>query len=86
MRPQARAINAPCSGKARSSWQRYFGPQADLNLGLTTYLNGPQADQIQIDTSDAATDTIDYVAADPSGLTSTSTPTVIIQAAATTGH
>jgi hypothetical protein len=36
---------------------------------------------IQIDTSTEATDTIDYVAADENGLTSTSTRTVIIQAA-----
>jgi hypothetical protein len=37
---------------------------------------------VQIDTSAAATDTIDYVATDQSGLTSTSTRIVIIEPAA----
>jgi hypothetical protein len=36
---------------------------------------------VQIDTSTAATDTIDYVAADQNALTSTSTRTVIVEAA-----
>jgi len=42
---------------------------------------------IAIDTSQGATDTIDYVATDTDGLTATSTRTVIIEAAtlATTG-
>jgi hypothetical protein len=35
---------------------------------------------VQIDTSQVATDTIDYVATDQNGLTSTSTRTVIIEA------
>jgi hypothetical protein len=35
---------------------------------------------VQIDTSAAATDTIDYVATDQNGLTATSTRTVIIEA------
>jgi hypothetical protein len=35
---------------------------------------------VQIDTSAVATDTIDYVATDGAGLTSTSTRTVIIEA------
>ena len=35
---------------------------------------------VQIDTSTAATDTIDYVATDQNGLTSTTTRTVIIEA------
>src|SRR6185437_7071602 len=56
------------------------GPQADLNLGIQTYLNGSPMSPVQIDTSAAATDTIDYVATDQSGLTSTSTRTVLIQA------
>jgi hypothetical protein len=55
------------------------GPQADLNLGITTYLNGILTSPVQIDTSAAATDTIDYVATDQNGLTSTSTRTVIIE-------
>jgi Chaperone of endosialidase/Domain of unknown function (DUF5011) len=55
------------------------GPAADLNLGIATYLNGTLVPSITIDTSQAATDTIDYVAIDMAGLTSTSTRTVIIE-------
>ena len=47
------------------------GPQQDLNLGITTYVNGAEMSPVQIDTSTAATDTIDYVATDQNGLTST---------------
>jgi hypothetical protein len=57
------------------------GPQADLNLGIGTYVNGTSMNPVQIDTTQAATDTVQYVATDQSGLTSTSTRTVIIQAA-----
>jgi hypothetical protein len=56
------------------------GPQADLNLGITTYLNGVPMSPIQLDTSEPATDTIQYVATDSTGLTATSTRTIIIQA------
>jgi hypothetical protein len=56
------------------------GPQADLNLGITTYVNGIEMSPVQIDTSAVATDTIDYVATDQSGLVSTSTRTVMIEA------
>jgi Chaperone of endosialidase/Domain of unknown function (DUF5011) len=58
------------------------GPQADLKLGVETYVNGVEMDPVQLDTSQVATDTIDYVATDQNGLTSTSTRTVIIEAAA----
>jgi len=61
------------------------GPQADLNLGITTYLNGQLAEPLTIDTTESATDTIDYVATDQSGLAATSTRTVIIQPAANSG-
>jgi hypothetical protein len=54
--------------------------QQDLNLGITTYVNGTPMNPVQIDTSTAATDTIDYVATDQSGLTSTTTRTAIIEA------
>jgi lysophospholipase L1-like esterase len=54
------------------------GPQADLNLGITTFLNGQLVSNIVLDTSQAATDTIDYVVTDIQGLASTSTRTVII--------
>jgi hypothetical protein len=55
------------------------GPQADLNLGIKTFLNGAQVSNIVLDTTQAATDTVDYVVTDQTGLTSTSTRTVIIQ-------
>jgi hypothetical protein len=58
------------------------GPQADLNLSITTYVNGIETSPVQIDTSTVATDTIDYVATDQNGLTSTSTRTVVIEAGA----
>ncbi len=54
------------------------GPQADLNLA--TYVNGVPTNPVQLVTTEAATDTISYVATDQSGLTSTSTRTVIVQA------
>jgi hypothetical protein len=50
------------------------GPQSDFDLGITTYVNGTPMNPVQLDT-------IDYVATDSQGLTSTSTRTVIIQAA-----
>jgi Domain of unknown function (DUF5011) len=56
------------------------GPQADLNLGIKTFLNGALVSNIVIDTSAATTDTIDYVATDQTGLTATSTRTVIVEA------
>jgi len=56
------------------------GPQADLNLGITTYLNGQPETPINLDTSEPATDTIQYVATDATGVTSTSTRTVIVAA------
>jgi hypothetical protein len=57
------------------------GPTADLKLGITTYVNGTPMNPIQLDTSTEATDTIQYVGTDQTGLTSTSTRTVIIEAA-----
>jgi hypothetical protein len=59
-------------------------PQADLNLGIRLFLNGTSVNTIQVDTTQAATDTIQYVVTAPQGLTSTSTRTVIIDAAANT--
>ena len=58
------------------------GPQADLNLGSKTFLNGALVSNIVIDTTAAATDTIDYVVSDSHGLTGTSTRTVIVEPAA----
>jgi surface protein with Ig-like domain len=56
------------------------GPQADLNLGIRIFLNGALVSNIVIDTTQVATDTIDYVAIDQMGLTATSTRTVIVRA------
>jgi hypothetical protein len=58
------------------------GPQADLNLGLKYFLNGALVSDIVLDTSEVATDTIDYVASDPTGGTATSTRTILIEAQA----
>lgn len=55
------------------------GPQVDLNLDIETYVNDVATSPIAIDTSTAATDTIDYVVTDQQGLTSTSTRTVLIE-------
>jgi hypothetical protein len=57
-------------------------PVADKNLGIKTFLNGALVSDIVLDTSAVATDTIDYVVTDPTGVTATSTRTVIIQAPA----
>jgi hypothetical protein len=54
------------------------GPHADLNLGIKTFVNRLFVSNIQLDTSAAATDTIDYVVTDQNGLTSTSTRTIIV--------
>jgi hypothetical protein len=51
------------------------------DLGYKTFLNGALVSNIIIDTSQVATDTIDYVATDTWGNTATSTRTVIIEAA-----
>jgi hypothetical protein len=59
------------------------GPQADLNLGIKTFLNGTLVSTIVLDTSSQATDTIEYVASDSEGVSATSTRTVIIDPVAT---
>ena len=48
-----------------------------------TYVNGVEMSPVQIDTNVATTDTVDYVATDSTGLTSTSTRTVIIETPST---
>ena len=50
------------------------------DLGYKTFLNGALVSNIVIDTTQVATDTIDYVATDTWGNTSTSTRTIIIDA------
>jgi hypothetical protein len=49
-----------------------IGPQADLNLGFMTYLNGVLTSPLQLDTTQPATNTISYVATDD-GAAATST-------------
>jgi hypothetical protein len=41
----------------------------DLNLAIETFVNGTSMSPIQIDTTQAATDTISYVATDSQSLT-----------------
>jgi hypothetical protein len=50
------------------------------DLSYKTFLDGALVSNIVIDTSQTATDTIDYVATDTRGNTSTSTRTVLIEA------
>jgi hypothetical protein len=61
------------------------GQAGDPNLGLKYFLNGALVSNIVLDTSEVATDTIDYVVTDNNGLTSTSTRTVIIEVAQASG-
>jgi hypothetical protein len=53
---------------------------ADKNLGPKYFRNGMQGSDIVIGTSKVATDIIDYVVTDPTGLTATSIRLVIIEA------
>jgi hypothetical protein len=50
------------------------------DLSYRTFINGALSGNILIDTSQVATDTIDYVATDTWGNTATSTRTVLITA------
>jgi hypothetical protein len=59
----AREVDGTAELKPGQEVEAITGPQADLNLGITTYLNGTLTSNIVIDTTQAATDTIDYVAA-----------------------
>ena len=60
------------------------GPAEDLNLGIHTFVGNTPIEQTVLDTSTTTTYHIYYVATDSSGVTATSTRTVIIQPAATT--
>jgi hypothetical protein len=51
------------------------------DLSYRTFINGVLSGNILIDTSKVATDTIDYVATDTWGNTSTSTRTIIVESA-----
>jgi hypothetical protein len=56
-------------------------PQAQAtNLGIQTFVNSTPMSPVHIDTTEGATDTIQYVATDQSGVTSTTTRTVIVEA------
>ena len=61
---------------------RHHRPAARPQSRHQTFVNGTAMSPVQIDTSIAATDTIAYVVTDQSGLTATSTRTVIIEPAA----
>ncbi|MDR3570896.1 MAG: tail fiber domain-containing protein, partial [Candidatus Pacebacteria bacterium] len=56
------------------------GPVGDLNLDIHTFVNGVATEPVAIDTTQAATDTIEYVVTDQNGSTATSTRTVIVEA------
>ena len=60
------------------------GPQADLNLGIHTFVDGVATDPIVIDTTAPGSHIIEYVVSDSAGLTSTSTRSVIVAAPAIT--
>jgi hypothetical protein len=51
------------------------------DLSYRTFINGALSGNILIDTSQVATDIIDYVATDTWGTTATSTRTIIIETA-----
>ncbi len=56
-------------------------PESDKNLGLKYFLNGRLVSDIVIDTTHVTTDTVDYVATDPAGLTATSSRLIVIATA-----
>jgi hypothetical protein len=60
------------------------GQAGDPNVGLKYFLNGALVSNIVIDTSQVATDTIDYVATDTYGNTATSTRMIIVEVAPST--
>jgi hypothetical protein len=59
-----------------------WAPRLPARKRTSTFLNGTLVSNIVLDTSSQSTDTIDYVATDSTGVTATSTRTVIIKAAA----
>jgi hypothetical protein len=83
----AEAVRADRHSRASSTnsdnlgHERHRTAQAgDTDLGYQTLLNGTLVSNIVIDTTEVATDTIDYVVTDQSGLTATSTRTVLVEA------
>ena len=57
------------------------GPAEDLNLGIHTFVGNTPIEQAVLDTSTTTTYHIYYVATDSSGVTATSTRTVVVEAA-----
>jgi hypothetical protein len=57
--------------------------QGGTPFGIKTFLNSALVSDIVIDTSQVATDTIDYVVTDPTDLTAISTRTILIEPAST---
>jgi hypothetical protein len=81
--PPVGPSSRPPPRRAPGSRPRPFDAAAvpTVNLGIRTFLNGAFVSNIVLDTTQAATDTIDFVATDHAGLlTSTSTRTVIVSA------
>jgi hypothetical protein len=84
-----RALNNPANGDVPAFIRvgatytdpgaRITGPQADLK-SFATYVNGAPMSPVQIDRAPWQLDTIGYVATDQTGLASTSTRTVLIEA------
>jgi hypothetical protein len=54
------------------------GPTTDLNLGLSTLLDGATTTSLLLDTSKAGTHTIEYRAFDQNGLMGSASRTVIV--------
>ena len=61
---------------------RIVSPSADLNLGITTLLDGATTTELTLDTGMPGTHTIEYRAFDQSGLMGSASRTVIVQAPA----
>jgi hypothetical protein len=78
----ARNASAQRNRNGNSSPSITVGAPRFNDRRLASLLNGTLVSNIVIDTSNVATDTIDYVATDSVGLIATSTRTVLIEAAA----
>jgi hypothetical protein len=76
----ARNASAQRNRNGKSSPSATVGAPRFNDRRLASLLNGALVSNIVIDTSEVATDTIDYVATDNNGLFATSMRTVIINA------
>jgi hypothetical protein len=81
--------NNPASIQVGSTYNDLGATAKDTqghDLDVRYFLNGALVSNIVIDTSAAATDTIDYIATDTWGNTATSTRDVIVEAATSTAQ